>query len=592
VGGLVQQWAQEEDDRGNRAQGERLTNAAAMGYLVTVPPCAAVHDEAEAACARVLAEPEWQPGALTVRLEEIAAKYLDNQTPAQALVQLMASLEEQCWQFGGPDNPAAWASQALARVREWLGSGLQGGGSGLTIGPGNRKSRLNRALENACSQLAERWDAKLSAAAGGLMDLPGQRVAVAEAALNRLMQHFLLAAREQEAVLADHAARVARAQEQLDEALSNCSGTGFRLFGWRPQRQLRVFLDRLTALTRQCLAEDTACAVQNFLGALAARLRDRLRDLSLLRQRLRQIHEILVCPPGCEEDAGLGDEEGGVGGPEAVFSDPRPLPAGANSLSPTPMASLTSFWEISRNSTTAQVVLPDGEMDLDRAAARFVATLTAEHWGVLDQALQDEVLGPRRGLAQACFGGSDLHRYLIGPLVDRAANCLAQYLPVTDVAQVEITAAGDSDAIARRMRTSLEAAVPLGAAVLPRRPAKRDSKVLALAGGSADGGAPPPNGTGPEVGETVKRQSWLLIPASEAGKAYGEQARAILPDIHLVRVSGQADLMFCQEQGSFSQEELERLITPCRDAYLESSTVPGVSPHSRFDTRDWVPLEP
>src|SRR6266542_2387606 len=126
-------------------------------------------------------------------------------------------------------------------------------------------------------------------------------------------------------------------------------------------------------------------------------------------------------------------------------------------------------------------------------------------------------MAPRRGLAQACFGGSDLHHYLIGPLVDRAANCLAQYLPVTDVAQVEI---------------------------------------------------------------------------SEAGKAYGEQARELLPGVHLVRVPGQADLMFCQEQGSFTQEELERLITPCRDAYLESSTVPGASPHSRFDTRDWVPLEP
>src|SRR5205823_2751690 len=179
-------------------------------------PC---EEEAEAACARVLAEPDLQAGPLTLHLEEGAAKYLDGQTPAQALAQLMASLEEQCWQFGGPDNPAAWAAQALARVREWLGSGLQPGGSGLTTGAGNRKSRLNRALENACSQLAEQWDARLSAAAGSLMDLPGARLAVAEAALSRLLQHFLVAARDQGAVLADHAARVARAQDQLDDAL-------------------------------------------------------------------------------------------------------------------------------------------------------------------------------------------------------------------------------------------------------------------------------------------------------------------------------------------------------------------------------------
>src|SRR5205085_4172048 len=125
------------------------------------------------------------------------------------------------------------------------------------------------------------------------------------------------------------------------------------------------------------------------------------------------------------------------------------------SLSPTPMASLASFWEISRTSPTSRVVLPDGETDLERAAAHFVATLTAEHWGVLDQALQDEVLAPRGGLTQACFASNDLHRHLIGPLVSRAANCLAQYLPITDVAQVEMAAEGDAEAMARRMRASL-----------------------------------------------------------------------------------------------------------------------------------------
>src|SRR5205807_9743636 len=107
--------------------------------------------EAEAVCARMLAEPDLQPGALTLRLEEAAAKYLDGQTPALALAQLMTNLEEQCWQFGGPDNPGTWASQALARVREWLGSGLHPGSSGLTVGPGNRKTRLKRALEHSCS---------------------------------------------------------------------------------------------------------------------------------------------------------------------------------------------------------------------------------------------------------------------------------------------------------------------------------------------------------------------------------------------------------------------------------------------------------
>ena len=256
------------------------------------------------------------------------------------------------------------------------------------------------------------------------------------------------------------------------------------------------------------------------------------------------------------------------------------------------MASLASFWEISRTSPTSRVVLPEGETDLERAAARFVATLTAEHWGVLDQTMQDEVLAPRGGLTQASFASNDLHRHLIGPLVDRAANCLAQYLPVTDVAQVEMAAAeGDPEAMARRMQVSLESASPLGAG-LPKPQVKRDSKVLALAGSRGDAMPPSPEGAGGENGEPSKREAWVLIPASDAGKAYGEQARKILADVHLVRVPGQADLMFCQEQGSLSQEELERLIAPCRDAYRETAAVPASSPHARFDTRDWVPLEP
>src|SRR5439155_1350140 len=96
----------------------------------------------------VLTQRERSPDA---RRDVVAAEALDALSPPQALAQQMAGLEEQCWQFGGPDNPASWAASALGRVRDWLGSGIQAGAGTLTVGPGNRKSRLNRALENACS---------------------------------------------------------------------------------------------------------------------------------------------------------------------------------------------------------------------------------------------------------------------------------------------------------------------------------------------------------------------------------------------------------------------------------------------------------
>jgi eukaryotic-like serine/threonine-protein kinase len=574
VGTLVRQWAQSEDESGIRAVGDsRLNQLGSPGAQADQNSLKL--DAVEAAFARTLADPQLQPGALTQRIEEVAKGFLEGQTPPQALQALLTALEEQCWQFGGPDNPAAWAASALSRVRDWLGSGVQSGTGGLTVGV-NRKSRLNRALENACSQLAEEWDKKLAAVTATLMALPGQRLAVAESGLHRLLEHFLRAGQRQAAGRKEQADHVAKAQDQLDDALRNCSGGGFRLFAWRPQRPLRVFLDLLAAFARQCLAEDTACAAEQFYNSLVARLRDRLRDLTLLRQRLRHVHEVLTDPselPDALDEENTIEEDGAGEG-------------SASGHSPTPMASLSSFWETSRSSSTTRVVLPEGETELERAAARFVVTLTADHWACLDQALQDEVLTARGGLSKVAFAGNDLQRYLIGPLVDRAAACLAQYLPVTDVAQVELAeVAGNPTELARHLKASLGAAAPL----VPLGAAKRDSKVLATAGGPADLGA----ASREEPDKAVSRHSaWLLVPASEAGRTYAEEARKLLPEVQLVRVPGQADLMFCREQGGLSQEELERIIAPCRDAYQEAATLPASSPHSRFDTRDWVPLDP
>jgi hypothetical protein len=100
-------------------------------------------------------------------------------------------------------------------------------------------------------------------------------------------------------------------------------------------------------------------------------------------------------------------------------------------------------------------------------------------------------------------------------------------------------------------------------------------------------GAKKTGGRGPSP-----QHSFLLIPASEAGKAFGEQARLVRPDLLLVNVPGQADLMFCREQLTISAEEMDRLLHECRAAYLDLASVPLTSPHARFDIQDWTPLDP
>jgi hypothetical protein len=380
---------------------------------------------------------------------------------------------------------------------------------------------------------------------------------VAEAALQRFVLFCDEAAAQHAARLQQQTTKTAKAQDGLGTALEACvGGGGFSWFGGGTRRQLRVFVDHLAAFARQCLAEDLVAAVGNVYTLLHGRLAERLRELTFCRQRLRHLQETL--------------EAGDVFGPEDLAGS-----VSESSPTPAPLQAAESYWESIRASTTARVVLPDGADDLERAALRFLKLLTAEQWSGLDQAMQDQVLAARGGLYKACVTAADLRRHLVCPLLDQAVVALANHLPITDVAQVEFsmgaTAEGD---VRARMKAYHASAAPLvgAAAAVP-------SGVVGVGGGDEP--------------ETPSRQhAFLLIPASEAGKRYGEEALEALPNLRLVNVPGQADLMFCREQDALDPEELERLLRPCRAAYDELAHNPPTSPHSRFDIQDWAPLDP
>jgi hypothetical protein len=290
----------------------------------------------------------------------------------------------------------------------------------------------------------------------------------------------------------------------------------------------------------------------HFYAALRGRLGDRLHDLQLCRQRLRAMQETLEVPDLAEE------------------VDPATLDL---SPSPTPLVSAESFWESIRDTTTARVVLPGGLEDLERAAGQFLETLTPDQWTQLDQAFQDQVLAERDGLFKACLAGHDLNRYLTPVLLTQAVAVLGNYLPITDVAEVELLLGTLDEAdLPARIQTYHEHATPQVAAV----------KVAA----SRHRLAPEPPRT-PD-----NEQSFLLIPASESGKRFGEEADKTLEGLQLVNVSGQADLMFCRELDYLRREDLERILQSCRGAYEESVTLPNTSPHARFDIQDWTPLDP
>jgi hypothetical protein len=525
--------------------------------------------DVRAACAKVLADPQLRPEAVISRIEQLAGTLLA-EPPAEALTRLLALLEEQSQQSVALDDPGNWARQALTRVREWLGAGVATAPPNGQREPGDwRKSKLSRSLEQATAQVAQEWEVKLLAAVRQVMDLPGRRVAAAEAALGMLVEASAEACAAHEGRKEQYVARVQQAQGQLQAALDRCvaGGGGFSFFGGGPRRHLRVFMDHLAAFARQCLAEDLASSVFQFHAVLGGRLRDRLREMSFVRQRLRGIQEQLEEPP-------------------PSWDEPVVPPAAGSDL--TPMSSATptteTFWEAIRQSPTTRVVLPLAEKDLERAAGRVLGTLTTEQWAQLDQALQERVLGPNGGLYQALNGAVDLSRHLLGPLLTAAAGYLGELLPTTDVAQVLLDGpgpGGGEETLAEQARDYFTSAAPL----IDRAGARLQAAPAAKAAMDATAWKP-------EVAVSASEHAYLLIPASDAGRAYGEQMQKVLPQLHVVRVPGQAALMFCREQGWVTLEDLQQVLAPCRRAYEELAVAPVNSPHSRTDIVDWIPLDP
>lgn len=480
--------------------------------------------------------------ALAKRIEQLThagSPTEPGDTPGVVLTGVLAKLEEQLVQSVAQDDPGNWAKQALGRVRDWVG----GGGEGEQELNEWRKTRLARLLQTTALKLAEQWEQTITSETFALMQNPGARVATAELALARIQQALAKAAEAQRHPLAQQADRIAQAWQHVEQALQECiTGGGFRWFGGRSRtRQLRIFMDHLSDFVHLRLDEELRGAARFCLINLAGRLAERSRDLGFCRQRLRHMQQSLQNGPAdpAEEMATL-------------------RPGAEHPLTRSPLPSANTYWEAIRQSATARVLLPDGQDDLEQAALRYLQGLHSDHWEQLDRELYENVLLPQGGLHGACISG-DLTRQLAVPLLEAASKALDQHLPIMDVAQIlksEADAAG-SDNLREHTGDYLDRAVPL------------------LAG--RDGS---------------RQVNYLLVPASPAGKTLGEAVVTLYPDIRLVRVPGQSDLMFLREQGGLGAADFEPLLRLCRTAYEATVNSPNTSPHARFDILDWLPIDP
>jgi hypothetical protein len=468
-------------------------------------------------------------------------------TPSEVLSSLLARLEDQLVQSTAQDDPGNWCKQAQSRFRDWMGSGVDDQEYSEW-----RKTKLARALAASAQKAAEHWEQKIAREVYDLMAFPGARVAGAEIALAALHQHFQKAAETQTALHQQQVPKVTAAWHDVEKALQDCltGGGGFRLFAGRSKtRLLRTFLEKLAHYGHLRLTEELSGAVKQAFNQLAGKFADRLRDIGFCRQRLRHLQESLDRPVQTDDDDLSGTHAN----------------AGDRTQGRSPLPSAESFWDTIRESHSARVVLPNGQADLEQAALHFLQALHPEQWLQLDRELHEKVLEPQGGLNGACMSG-DLTRQMVVPLLEGASHFLNQHLPIMDVAQII-----KSEVEAGESCLSEEASDGL-------RQQTQDY---------LDRSASPWfNKAGKD------RHQFLLIPASTAGKGLSEAVTGLFPELKLVRVPGQSDLMFLCEQGGLTFEELAPLLKPCRAAYEAAAVSPLTSPHARFDVTDWLPLEP
>lgn len=404
-----------------------------------------------------------------------------------------------------------------------------GPGTGRELEARWKKSQFFPALTLACQQLGEEWDEYLAEQLRELIRGPGHRLATAETGIRRLIDFCDKAIAVQWEAIEAHYQGMKRRIEDLEVAKQACQGGVMRLFG--VGRTLRSYVDAIKQFARNRIAQDLLEAGVQFFMTLRGRLEDRIRDFGFARQRLKHLRQVLMTTSGSVP------REWCPGGE---------LQAGLELRDP--------FWDAVQGSATVRIVLPAGITDLEQSAEQFVHSLRPEHWLELDEWLQTEALAPMGDLHLAAAVGAEVGNCLGRPLIEQAAAFLSRILPITDVAQVEFSSAeAQNEKLSRRIASYAEAAQPL-------------------------------------ISDHGKDDAYVLVPETDAGKAFTRASVEADPDMAVVPVPTPIEMTVLREQRAISDATLIEYFHEARDVYQEVAGVPALSPHARFDVGLWRPI--
>ncbi len=499
----------------------------------TGPLSGMVPAEAENMLASVLSDVRLAPDMLQ---EFIATESTTPQdgNPVERIGQWVTSLPTQADAATRRPDPASWAHGIWDQCRDWIG-----GEPTTDADSPFRRGRLSRFLDVGLRRATEAWQNELADRFHELEDLSGSRLSAAEAVIAQLVANCNTAITGLDSMLSSMALKRQAAKEEIPMALQVCqqaaeSGGGFSLFGGRMTRALKTFCEKVRLFVEIRVREDLATVAARFYVRLGTWFQERQDDISNARRRIAELADMLEGP--------------------VLIPNPGATPHG--SYHAAAENDDEAMHATLRGSNTIRVVLPHGEDHLDRAAAEALASVQAEEFARLEQALTKLVVDPRGGLVGVAKGSTDLVRSLGGPMVEQATAFLSGLLPAEDVTAVELSAAGSQPSeLSRRVLSYVRGAAPLAA------------------------------------GPAAEERTFVVVPDTEAGNRYGEEVKKVVSGVYVVPVLGAGtDLLFCREQGCLRTSDLLQLLDPCFEAYQESVGVIERNPHARFDITNWLPL--
>jgi len=424
-------------------------------------------------------------------------------------------------------DPQSWAVAAWDQGRDLVGLEPTTEGDSTF-----RRGRLSRALDSGIRRASEAWQNEIVELLRPLEEMTGPRLAVLEVLIGELVGTSAAAAQSMEQVLNASVEPRQRARDDVQAALEACKKTdegGFNIFGGRTARALRTVAERIRTFADVRVKEDLALASSQFYRRLQSFFEDKLRDLSLTRDRINELAGVM---------------EAYVGLPTAHYTPP--------SGQDTEELLQTTLQE----TNTMRVVLPFGEDHLDRSAAELLGVLPSIERTRLELILTRLVVEPRGGLTAMARASTDLNFVLAAPMIEQSTAFLTNLLPSEDVTAVELKAADTAPGeLARRIAGYVRAASPAAR------------------------------------GPAAEEKTFVMVPDTEAGTIYAEEVRRTVPGAVTVPVRGSdTDLLFCREQSCLRTADLDRFLEPCWEAYTAAVDLPESNPHSRYDVIAWLPL--